>query len=308
MSSLEARAFARKGNTLVPVDVHADEWLKGLPEGKEVLVRGWRARSPQHHRWFFALLAKVVDNTDKFTDVEELLDAIKLRVGHYQKRVQLNGTEYLYPKSIDFASMDQEAFKRFVNRALWAVQTDLGIDGEALMTEVDQEQGNPLPWRRHNGGPAIADSPSDAAAPAPEKAAVSEPHPIPMETAATSQTASERPATHAAEVVPEDAAGGIIASPAKAVPPETAGAPAAVRPLSSGDRATVGRYAAALAEALEERALQRGSGAFIEDHGIAEGTAIYEACREIFRAHLARVNGTSSPVEAEQAVERVLAA
>jgi hypothetical protein len=306
MSSLEARAFARKGNTLIPVDIHADEWLKGLPEGKEILVRGWRARSVAHHRYFFALLAKVVDNTDKFTDIEELLDAIKLRVGHYQKRVQLNGTEYLYPKSIDFASLDQEAFKRFVNRALWAVQTDLGIDGEALMTEVDQEQGNPLPWRRHNGGPPINNTPSDATSPASESAAVSDPHP-PVETAATSQPSSERHTAHA-DVAPEPAAGEIIASPAKAVPPETAGAPAAVPALSAKDKARLRRYAAALSEVLDERALQRGSGAFIEDHRIEEGTAIYEACRAIFAAHLARVKGASSPVEAEQAVDRVLAA
>ena len=84
--------------------------------------------------------------------------------------------------------------------------------------------------------------------------------------------------------------------------------PAAVPALSAKDKARLRRYAAALSEVIHERELKRGSSAFIEDHRIEEGTPIYEACRAIFAAHLARVKGRSSPVEAEQLTEKVLAA
>ena len=70
MSSLDARSFVRKGNTLVPADIHADEFLAGIPDGKEVLATIRRPRSPEHNRWFFAMLAKVCHASGKFNDPE----------------------------------------------------------------------------------------------------------------------------------------------------------------------------------------------------------------------------------------------
>ncbi|MCK7474054.1 MAG: DUF1367 family protein [Rhodopseudomonas palustris] len=49
---------------LVPADIHADEMLGEIADGREVMVTIRRARNPQHHRFLFAMLRKVVENSD----------------------------------------------------------------------------------------------------------------------------------------------------------------------------------------------------------------------------------------------------
>ena len=113
MSDMEGRCFVRRGNALVPADFAAEEFLGELAEGREIIVTTRKARSPQHHRWFFALLRKVVENTEDFHNEEEVLDALKLATGHTERRLTLDGGAYLAPKSISFAAMGEEAFRRF---------------------------------------------------------------------------------------------------------------------------------------------------------------------------------------------------
>jgi hypothetical protein len=142
MPDLSARAFRRQGNVLVPVDIHAAEWIERLPYGREVLVTIRRRRSPQHHRWFFALLHKVVRATGQWRSEEELLDALKLELGHYEVRRDLFGRGYQAPKSISFTRMDQDEFRLFVERSMDAIALATGIDPEVLMAEVEAEQGS----------------------------------------------------------------------------------------------------------------------------------------------------------------------
>jgi len=288
MSSLEARAFTRKGNTLVPADIHADELLAGIPESKEVLVTIRRPRSIDHHKFFFAMLAKVVKSS-KFGDVDELLDAIKLIVGHADMRMNMDGTFQLRPRSIDFASMDEEAFKRFKKRALWAISTHLGINAEALMEEVDADQ-RPTRTIEHDSGAGnrTASSAGVATGDAAEQSSATESPPAPS-------------LNSEAAIAPEDTAAG---KDPKAIPPKEA-KPAAG--LSTKEKVLLRKYAAGLADANLPRPLSRGSSAFLSDYGITEGTPAYAAATTIYQAHLARVNGTGSPAEADAVVDKVLA-
>lgn len=140
---LDGRAFKRVGNVLVPVDFAAEELVASLPEGKEFLVSVRRARSPQHHRWFFALLRLVIRNTDdRWHDEEQLLTDLKLSVGHHTTSINLlTGEEHIVPRSINFASMEQGAFWRFTKRCLYVLGTKvLHIDPEELMAEVSATQ------------------------------------------------------------------------------------------------------------------------------------------------------------------------
>lgn len=138
---LDGRCFVRRGRTLVPRDFAADEMLDAIGDGKEVIVLIRRARSPAHHRWFFKLLRSVVQNTDDFSDEEELLDAVKHATGHVERRMLLDGSVYMAPRSINFAAMDEFKFKRFVDRALFVLSRALGFDPVELMHEVDVDQG-----------------------------------------------------------------------------------------------------------------------------------------------------------------------
>lgn len=141
MSDLDGVCFVRRGNTLVPADMHADEFLSSLKDGREVIVTARKARNPLHHRWFFALLRKVVENTDDWQSEDELLDAVKLATGHVERRVTLDGGAYLAPKSISFAAMAQDKFKAFADRAVYLLATRvLGCSPDDLMAEVEQTQ------------------------------------------------------------------------------------------------------------------------------------------------------------------------
>tara|TARA_R110000822_G_scaffold11505_12_gene42042 strand:+ start:1439 stop:1900 length:462 start_codon:yes stop_codon:yes gene_type:complete len=140
VSNLNARCFVRRGKTLVPADIHADDFLSNIKEGKEIMVSVSVPRSPQHHRWFFAMLNRVCESVDGWNDEEELLDAIKIAVGHVESRQTLYGAVYRKPKSIAWDRMGEDKFKRFVQRALYVLNIQFGIDGEALMEEIDKEQ------------------------------------------------------------------------------------------------------------------------------------------------------------------------
>lgn len=140
MSDLDGRRFIRRGRTLVAADIHADAFLDTIKDGGDVLLHKQKARNPKHHAWFFALLKKSVDNLEQFSDIEELLDALKIATGHYSWRRTVLGARYEHPKSISFGSMDEDAFREWKDKALYVLGGLLGVDPVELMKEVDQEQ------------------------------------------------------------------------------------------------------------------------------------------------------------------------
>ena len=141
MTDLDARCFIKRGNALVPADFAADEFLSEIPNGREVLVSIRRPRSPQHHRWFFAMLRKVVENSEHWSTEEDLLDDLKIMTGHITRRVNLiTGEIVAVARSINFASMPQDPFNRFVKRACFVLAKVLGVDPEDLMRETNETQ------------------------------------------------------------------------------------------------------------------------------------------------------------------------
>jgi len=142
VSDLNGVVMKRKAGALVPADFNADDVIHGIPEDAEVVVTIRLARNVKHHRWFFALLRKVIDNTDmRWKNEEELLFALKMATGHCEPSPALTGEVILFPKSINFASMGELAFKSFVARCLDEIHLNLGIDPDLLMDEVNMEQG-----------------------------------------------------------------------------------------------------------------------------------------------------------------------
>lgn len=140
MTDLSGRCFVRRGNALIPADEHAEDFLHEIAEGREVIVTVRKARSSQHHRMFFAMLRKVVDNSEQWASEDVLLDDLKLATGHCElRRNALTGAAIMAPRSINFASMDQTAFRRFFDRCCY-VLAQAGIDIDQLMTEVHASQ------------------------------------------------------------------------------------------------------------------------------------------------------------------------
>lgn len=137
MSDLNARAFVKRQGRLIPADVMSDELLAKIPEGKTVLVSVRTHRNTRQHRLLFAMLRKVVENTDQWSDEKILLDDLKLATGLFETRVSaLTKMPYPVPASISFASMPQERFEQWFRKAMEKCAEVLGCSVEDLMSEV----------------------------------------------------------------------------------------------------------------------------------------------------------------------------
>jgi hypothetical protein len=138
MTDLNARLFMRRGNTLVPDDIMADEFLEGLSNGQRVLVRVHKPRNVAHHRKLFAVLRKVAENSDRWADEKVLLDDLKLATGLFETRVSaLTGMPYPVPASINFASMDQARFEAWFTKAIGKLAEAIGVSEAELLGESD---------------------------------------------------------------------------------------------------------------------------------------------------------------------------
>ena len=123
-TDLDARAFTKRRGCLWPSDPIAEEMIEKLKDGKEVLVTIRRARNPQHHRLLWAMLRKVVDNSDQWASEAVLLDELKLATGLAEVRVNLlTGKPYAVPGSISFAAMDQTKFSAWFDQAVHLLAT-----------------------------------------------------------------------------------------------------------------------------------------------------------------------------------------
>jgi hypothetical protein len=141
MTDLDARAFRKRDGALIPVDEAASEMLAAIKDGQEVLVTIRKARSPEHHRFFFAMLHQLVRATGRWSDEAHALDDLKQRVGHVTRRIDgFTGHEIREPRSINFGAMDELAFGRFTARCRYVIARDLGIDVDEMM--ADQPQRN----------------------------------------------------------------------------------------------------------------------------------------------------------------------
>lgn len=115
----------RPTGVFAPADPAAEEWARTVAAGDELFLEPKRARNPRHHRLAFALFQFVLDATDKFGNVEELLLWLKLKTGHYQEHVTEQGELVFVPKSISFAAMTQDAFHAWHSKALEVIRREL---------------------------------------------------------------------------------------------------------------------------------------------------------------------------------------
>lgn len=134
----------REGNRLAPVDPLSDEELSKIPLGKDLLVT---VKSPRNMRQFklaWALAKKVSDACDFLPDSETAMDWLKIKARHV-KMIQDPRTEVvsIIPKSIAFASLSQDAFKRVFDRMVYVTVAEIipGLDEGKLRAEISAMVG-----------------------------------------------------------------------------------------------------------------------------------------------------------------------
>lgn len=132
--------FRKTLGNLVPADDAAVAFLRKCKLGEMVMVEARRPRNLMHHRKLWALLNLVVENTERYSDADTLLDALKIATGHCKIYPSTDGkTSYVKPLSISFESMDQDSFSQFYERCLDLIAAKIipGISSAALREEVE---------------------------------------------------------------------------------------------------------------------------------------------------------------------------
>lgn len=151
----EEGVFIKKGGALWPADPVAGEIVRSIGQGKLCLMGARVPRSIKQNRWIHVFLTKVLDNTDRFRDLDDLRDFLKIRSKMFRMRPMPDGSVVLELQSVSFGSMDQIVFQRVVNRWLWIVEheilpdiDDIALRNEILM-EITHDQGAAFRvWRR----------------------------------------------------------------------------------------------------------------------------------------------------------------
>lgn len=136
--------LTKRLNALVPSDPKTAELIAALPHGATVRAVVTKPRNPAHHRLLWALLAKVVEAGANFESADALLFYLKVRLGHCDIVQGTKGHKYPMPRSISFASMDQQAFKRFYEAAVRVIVTEVlpGVTESELTQEVNAMIGD----------------------------------------------------------------------------------------------------------------------------------------------------------------------
>lgn len=104
----------------IPLDAISADQYRLIKTGKPVTVSVTQTRNLKFHRKMFALLQVVYDaqpEPQAFLTVEDLLDALKVAVGHSKKMRQFD-QNIVIPKSIAFDKMDQANFEDSYERVV----------------------------------------------------------------------------------------------------------------------------------------------------------------------------------------------
>lgn len=138
-NDLRSRVFVKKNGGLFPGDAEAGVAFAKMKDGAGYLVSLHRPRNLMHHRKLFALLNLVQDNTDRWPTVETLLDDLKISTGLFETRVNaVTGIPYVVAKSISFASMTQDEFEQWFDKAVDLISKQvLEMDRDYLLAEID---------------------------------------------------------------------------------------------------------------------------------------------------------------------------
>ncbi|MBF5006866.1 DUF1367 family protein [Diaphorobacter caeni] len=117
------------------------KWRKlvlDLPVGQTLTFSYRLARSPRHHRLFFAKLQELLRRTEAFQVMDHLRHWVVMGAGYADFVPGVDGTPNAIPRSIDFDSLDEVEFSelhRAVDAFLWTERAHV-----ALWPELSAQQ------------------------------------------------------------------------------------------------------------------------------------------------------------------------
>ena len=130
---------------LSPVSAAEHEAMMELAGGAEYRVTCTRVsrRSAKHMRFLFALIKIARENYDEPLSSDAIKEVLKIRTGHVHVVKSATGEMIMFPASISFEKMDQDAFNKWFPRAVDVLCRDFcpGLDKVLAMREIEREAG-----------------------------------------------------------------------------------------------------------------------------------------------------------------------
>ena len=127
--------FKSQGGVLIPADSECIDNMQKVKNGDTIMVEYKPKRNYQFHKKAFALLNLVLQNQNRYTNINDLLVEFKLKAGHYQEHLTTKGKIIYIPKSISFAEMDELEFGEIYNKFI-----DIALRDFVTMSKEDLEK------------------------------------------------------------------------------------------------------------------------------------------------------------------------
>jgi len=97
-----------------------------------------KPRNYRFHKKFFALINMLYQNQEQYNNLEHLRKDLIVAAGYYDLRYNFDGVEILEPKSISFASMDENEFNLLYSAVIDVIVKYFNFDKEDIIREVEQ--------------------------------------------------------------------------------------------------------------------------------------------------------------------------
>lgn len=138
---MKGALFQKHLGALRPAEEAANDLLAKIKHDDLVRVEIKRPRNLAMHRKYWALMNLIADNQEHYRNAEEVSDAFKFAIGHYdEQQFNVNGETYVHrrPRSISFAKMDQYEFEEFYEQAISFLITQVipGLSRDDLEREL----------------------------------------------------------------------------------------------------------------------------------------------------------------------------
>ena len=132
---------------LYPTDMNSIDALNDIAQDEQVRCVITRPRNLKHHRKFFKMIEIVYKQQSFYATEPDMLDDIKICVGHSRTFIGKDGAVRTVPLSISFAKMDQTAFEQFYNKFVKFILEQVlpGVDSKDLEQRVYDMLGEPGP-------------------------------------------------------------------------------------------------------------------------------------------------------------------
>jgi len=114
------------------------EKLKKLPVNEPVQFKYTKQRNYKFHKKFFALVNMVFENQERYTNIEHLRRDLIVAAGYYDVRNNFDGVEIYEPKSISFASMDENEFSELYSAVIDVIVKYFHFDRQDIIEQVEQ--------------------------------------------------------------------------------------------------------------------------------------------------------------------------